>query len=592
MRKHIAFAAAVLIAICSISTAVYAQETESENFNYSSSAEDIIISGREITTKGILEIPEKYHEQNITVIESDGFDDYSEITKVIIPENVKIIEDTAFQDCTNLSEIDLPSGLVKIGKMAFDNSSFVNNFKNWTKDGEALYLDNYLIRVNPLISGSFKIKEGTTLIADSAFEGCKNITDVKIPKSVKYIGKDAFKDCGVLIANQEAGSVYIDECLIRSNCEGLFVVRENTRVIADGCFMNNQKLSSVIISNNVLTVGQDAFMYCPSLKTISIGAKVEYIGENALLLCDSLEEISVADNKIFRVQDGLLYSDDTVIRCPEKKEGTIKLDEKTMYIGKGAFSGCKDISSVIFSQKLKGIGESAFSECYSLNEFSLPDSLLNIGNFAFSYCNGLCEVKLPHSLQLLGHSVFSYCENLESVDLGRGVEEIPAWTFQYCKNIKYVNMKNIKKTGYLCFFKTNNLIDNDSNYDENGMLIIDNCLLKVMPGFEEYDIPEGVKLISSGCFEDCGDIELIVLPKSLEHIDSEALQNNGSVQKIVYSGTESVWNEKGFTKSIGEYPIEGISMVQDIPYMGIGIIVVTSAICVLIALFVYKQDKG
>ena len=214
MRKYIAFATAILLAVCSMSTAVSAQETGSEDFNYSGSAEDIIISGRDVTTKGILEIPEKYNEQNITVIESGGFDDYSEITKVIIPDNVKVIEDTAFHDCTNLSEIDLPGGLVKIGKMAFDNSSFVNNIKNWTKDGEALYLDNYLISVNPLTSGSFEIKEGTTLIADSAFEGCKNITDVKIPKSVMYIGEDAFKDCGVLIENQETDSVYIDDCLI------------------------------------------------------------------------------------------------------------------------------------------------------------------------------------------------------------------------------------------------------------------------------------------------------------------------------------------------------------------------------------------
>ena len=590
MKKVLSILIIVVLMTSALSISVFAYEEEND-FNYSSDAENIIVSGRDITTKGDLKIPEKYNGQDITVIDSDGFDDYTEITSATIPNTVSVIENSAFQDCINLSKINLPNGLVKIGKLAFDNTSFANNIKNWTEDRKALYLGTYLISVNPLASGSFEIKEGTTLIADSAFEGCKGITNIKIPKSVKYIGKDAFRDSGVLNNRRDLRSLYIDNCLIHSDSSGSYVVNEGTRVIADGCFMNNKELSSVVIPNTVQTIGQSAFLYCPKLDSISIGSKVDYIGEDAFLLCESLSSISVSsENKTFSIKDGMLFSGNTLLRCPEQREGIITLDENTSYIGNGAFSGCKRITAINFSNTLKGIGESAFSECGKIDKFVLPDSLQNIGNFAFAYCYGLTEIKFPDTIEMLGHSIFSYCSHLEKADLGRGVTEIPAWTFQYCENLKYVDMTNINKTGYLCFYRTS-LIDKDSNFDENGMLIIDDCLLNVKPGFTEYNIPEGTRLICADCFEDCGDIELITLPKTLEYIDSGALYVGGTVQRIVYSGTNNMWNERDFAESIGKYPVEGISMIQDIPYEKIIIISAASIVCIFAALLIYLKNK-
>jgi len=39
------------------------------------------------------------------------------------------------------------------------------------------------------------VPDGVFSIADGAFWGCKRITSVILPESVKSIGKDAFKDC-------------------------------------------------------------------------------------------------------------------------------------------------------------------------------------------------------------------------------------------------------------------------------------------------------------------------------------------------------------------------------------------------------------
>ncbi|MBO4408310.1 MAG: leucine-rich repeat domain-containing protein [Clostridiales bacterium] len=91
----------------------------------------------------------------------------------------------------------------------------------------------------------FKVTE----IADNAFKGNKNITNVSVGKSVTVIGKNAFSGA--------------------------------------------KKLKSVQLGTAVTTIRQGAFSNCKALTSVTIGAKVKTIAKNAFSGCSKLKTIKV-----------------------------------------------------------------------------------------------------------------------------------------------------------------------------------------------------------------------------------------------------------------------------------------------------------
>lgn len=385
-------------------------ETLYENaFNFYRTAGQISISGRDITTKGELEIPAEADGLPVNSICQGGFDNYSEITSVFIQNSMTYIGERAFADCTRLKNIGLSSHLVGIGANAFANTAFYNNKDNWYED--ALYIGDYLIKVNASVSGEFRVRDGTKVIASSAFEGCTNIDEVIIPDSVKYIGKDAFLDSGVIENRSEEGALYIGNFLIdvEDGKDNTFVIKEGTTIIADGCFSNCKGVSKIVIPEGVTHIGQYAFWACTNLTEVSIPASTYYIGKNAFTFCN-LNKIVVADGNIsYTVQDGILYNypEDTLIRCPQQREGKIELPKGIVNIEESAFWGCELISEIVLPKTLRDIGDGAFYQCYSLEIINFPRNLRNIGKSAFAYCKALKEIQLPKATNI-GMDCFLY----------------------------------------------------------------------------------------------------------------------------------------------------------------------------------------
>jgi len=150
------------------------------------------------------------------------------INSVIIPEGVTKIGNNTFFGCSNLTSVTMPSTLESIGSNAFMQSGFTSitiprsvnsiginafgycynltainvdatnpNFSSmdgvlYNKDKTTLYL--YPFGGNPV----FAIPNTVTDIAQSAFEGCNNLTSVTIPASVSTIEFAAFWNCSGL----------------------------------------------------------------------------------------------------------------------------------------------------------------------------------------------------------------------------------------------------------------------------------------------------------------------------------------------------------------------------------------------------------
>lgn len=129
--------------------------------------------------------------------------DTTEITSIALPLTVKEIGDEAFLGCTDLETINASQSITAIGKDAFKDTAYYNNPQNW--EGQALYLQNYLITVSPDFQGEFTVKEGTTMVADQAFYNCTYVTYVNVADSVTSVGNYAFYGCTSLTYVNTAG---------------------------------------------------------------------------------------------------------------------------------------------------------------------------------------------------------------------------------------------------------------------------------------------------------------------------------------------------------------------------------------------------
>ena len=77
-----------------------------------------------------------------------------------------------FLDSTSLNNIIIPSSVTSISKYAFEYTGYYNDENNW--DNGVLYIGNCLIKAND-VYGDYTIKDGTKIIADSAFYYCEGL---------------------------------------------------------------------------------------------------------------------------------------------------------------------------------------------------------------------------------------------------------------------------------------------------------------------------------------------------------------------------------------------------------------------------------
>lgn len=111
-------------------------------------------------------------------------------------------------------------------------------------------------------------------------------------------------------------------------------------------------------------------------------------------------------------------------------------------IGHDAFSGHKNLSSVVIPNSVTSIEYNAFWYCTALTSITIPNSVTRIGNQAFHSCSRLTSVTLPNSVTEFGCSVFSNCTSLTSIKFPQGISSIPEYTCNGCKSLTSVTIPN------------------------------------------------------------------------------------------------------------------------------------------------------
>lgn len=131
--------------------------------------------------------------KGLTEISTETFSYCGSLSKISIPQNIACVRENAFSYCSSLNEINLPDTLSSIEEYAFWRTGYYDNEENWIDN--ALYIDNYLIKVRDFSVTEYEFSPKTIGIAEQVFSSCDSLTSITLPAGLKYISEGVFEDC-------------------------------------------------------------------------------------------------------------------------------------------------------------------------------------------------------------------------------------------------------------------------------------------------------------------------------------------------------------------------------------------------------------
>lgn len=324
------------------------------------------------------------------------------------------------------------------------------------------------------------INYGPTSIGKYLFFWCENICNVKIPDSVISIGYDSFAGCENLREIKIPDSVIeIGSGALRATGLESIIIPDGVTKINSNLFSDCKNLSEVTLPDGILSIGQYAFL-SSGIESINIGDSTEAIDQYAFAYAEKLRKINIGC--------GLKSLGDYVFKdCTSLEE--INVDENNMYFS--------SMNGVLFDKNQTTLR--VYPMGSARTAYTIPDTVKNINYYAFLKAMNLKSVTIPDNVEIIAELAFAHCSDLSDINIGKGVKGIGSSAFY---NTSYYN--------------------NIENW-ENGVLYIGNYLIEADSSISECTVKEGTLSIANCAFQDCENIETLVLPSTLNSIGTASL---------------------------------------------------------------------
>ena len=341
----------------------------------------------------------------------------------------------------------------------------------------------------------YKIKDGTKIICDSAFVGCRSLEQITIPLSVTCIGDCAFGHCRSLhkiiipvLVNKIGTNPFIS-CKCKIICkspkfkivdnvlynvdmttliaflsdEKSFTIPSSVTSVGDSVFCCCESLQQITIPSSVTSIGNSAFSFCSSLQQITIPLSVTSIGDRAFSWCKSLQQITIpvsvkkiganpftdceceiiCESSDFKVVDNVLYNADmTTLIAFLSDCMAFTVPSSVTSIGDSAFEGCRSLEQITIPSSVTSIGDSVFCCCESLQQITIPSSVTSIGNCAFLACISLEQITIPSGVTSIGVRAFFCCYSLRQITIPSSVTSIGFNAFCSCNSLEQITISS------------------------------------------------------------------------------------------------------------------------------------------------------
>lgn len=368
---------------------------------------------------------------------NNAFSNCQDLQVVSFPGTIKRIGNNAFYNCKNLESINMPDGVESVG---------ANCFRYCNALTEGVYNEDCFFYLSEEVTGDFTIPGSPKKIAPNAFAYGK-ITTLKIPESVKEIGKMAFYyNTGLQRVEMPSRLDVLGDNAF-SGCQALeeVVIPEGVHKISDYMFGGSSALKKVTLPETLDSIGHYAFQYCPALEEIQLPAGLKFIGSSAFLDCTALkkvnipESLSIVDNPIFCFCTSLaepLYNSTFFVYLPPVYEGEYTVPDGIKAVAGGAFASCNLLTAVNLPASVEKLGYLVFGQCTSLEHVNLPEGITSLLNYTFQGCTALAHVDIPDMVSYIGQRAFANCTQLTEVVLPHNLKNVDNYVFEGCTNLK------------------------------------------------------------------------------------------------------------------------------------------------------------
>lgn len=548
---------------------------------------------------------------SITKIEKDSFADCSALTNLLIPDSF------ADKYRPNTPEIDLSSQKSAVLVYSNDGSAILGIcVPTGSTDVEVnipseIFPGVPVTEINGIYKGNVEniskviLPDTITHIADRAFEGFGSAgLEINIPQSVNYIGESAFEESAIRSVTLPVGVDVIAKNAFFSckSLESVFV-SSSLREIGEGAFGACISLKAVNASNNpdvvdfrgtaLTSLADGAFAGCSAITKAVLPLSLEnVISSNVFMDCEQLTILEIPelnpsgadisyeiidaydkpDNKttviVYREIDnvpqitsavlgdennwtnGYITNENDVIdnwlivwkdhkHCFNNARECVLCKQQGGKCGETAtWVYDKNRYTIIINSKEGGDGvmwdmvESSdtssddhihYQEMWAtlkgeIQEVIINEGMTTIGRNAFKDCPNLTTVHIPSTLKTIGASAFESSPNLRVVYIAdnSGLMSIEANAFSGCKKLKNIGAAETAK------------LPQNLKYIRDGAF--ENC-----SSLPEIVIPDSVTTIGSRAFAGCTGLANAKLSLSLDSLGKEAFEGCSNLKEIVVS---------------------------------------------------------
>ena len=229
----------------------------------------------------------------------------------------------------------------------------------------------------------------------------KKMTSVKIPDTVKEIGKMAFYESGLQSVQIPDGVTKIGNRAFADCSLTSFNIPKGITEIPVYAF-EFAKVTSINIPSNVTKIGEGAFGYCENVTSLTIPDSVTEIGEKAFQSCKALKSFEVPKNVTKLSGNAFMSSGITTLTVSAENPVYDSRDNCNAVIETATNKLVVGIYGTVIPKTVKTIGHNAFENSLELTMLEIPSGVTTIEAEAFKECGSLRSLTIPKSVTNIG----------------------------------------------------------------------------------------------------------------------------------------------------------------------------------------------
>lgn len=239
-----------------------------------------------------------------------------------------------------------------------------------------------------------------TEVAENAFSGCTSMKTLRIPDSVKRVGRGALSGCTSL---ESIVLPFVGESVDTTNesNRGMVYLFGHS---SGSSWTRDYGLKQVTVTDVATYIPRGAFEGMTSLQYVNLGENITAIGASAFSSCSNLVSVTLPEKC---VSIGAYAFEN----C---RRATITVKGAITSLGRSSFSN-SGITAITLGEGITSIPDNCFYGS-SLRSIVLPSSVTSVGSAAFRNCTRLTSVTI-NSVVTLRSSAFSECSALTNDSL-------------------------------------------------------------------------------------------------------------------------------------------------------------------------------